>query len=136
MIQHPNFKAATAVGACLFIGQDHCGRWVVRDAQSLCGGLFANQKEAIRFVYVRVPTPPPIRDDAAQRSRTGQQSSIFAPAQRLARVTSTSAQGDGRSAERRLGDPHHIGRNQQAPVHCEAWGRGGAAVDALYLKAV
>ena len=42
MLQQPNVKAATAVGSCLFIGQDHCGRWVVRDAQSLCGGLFAN----------------------------------------------------------------------------------------------
>jgi hypothetical protein len=42
----------------LFIGQDHCGRWVVRDAQNLRGGLFANQKEAIRYaMYERQRRP-------------------------------------------------------------------------------
>jgi hypothetical protein len=63
-------RAATAIGSCLFIGRDRRGRWVVRDAQSLCGGLFANQKEAIRFAMYGVPTPPAIRHHAAQRTRT------------------------------------------------------------------
>ena len=58
MIQQPNVKATTAVGSCLFIGRDHCGRWVVRDAQSLCGGLFANQTEAIRFAMYECQRRP------------------------------------------------------------------------------
>jgi hypothetical protein len=32
--------------SCLFIGQDRSGHWVVKDARSLCGGLFANRSEA------------------------------------------------------------------------------------------
>jgi hypothetical protein len=32
--------------SCLFIGQDRAGHWVVKDAESLCGGLFANRTEA------------------------------------------------------------------------------------------
>ncbi len=31
-------KTVFAVGSCLFIGQDRCGRWVVRDAQSRAAG--------------------------------------------------------------------------------------------------
>ncbi len=58
MLQQPNVKPATAVGSCLFIGQDHCGRWVVRDAHSLCGGLFVNQKEAIRYAMYECQRRP------------------------------------------------------------------------------
>jgi hypothetical protein len=47
MIQQ-NIKAATAVGSCLSIGQDRCGRWVVKDTRSVCGGLFADRTAAIR----------------------------------------------------------------------------------------
>jgi hypothetical protein len=43
-------KAASAASySCLFIGQNRAGHWVVKDAQSLCGGSFANRTEAIRF---------------------------------------------------------------------------------------
>ncbi|HKM83687.1 MAG TPA: hypothetical protein VJY15_22345 [Candidatus Acidoferrum sp.] len=56
MIQQTKIKAAT--GSCLFIGQDHCGRWVVGDAQRLCGGLFANQTEAIRFAMYECQRRP------------------------------------------------------------------------------
>src|ERR1700689_5477596 len=43
-------KAASAASySRLFIGQDRSGHWVVKDAQSLCGGLFTNRTEAIRF---------------------------------------------------------------------------------------
>ena len=50
MSQQPNIEVASAAGSCLFIGQDHCGRWVVRDAERLCGSrLFTNRNEAIRF---------------------------------------------------------------------------------------
>jgi hypothetical protein len=33
----------------LYIGQNRRGQWVVKDARSLCGGLFADRAEAIRF---------------------------------------------------------------------------------------
>ena len=38
--------------SCLFIGRDRSGHWVVKDAGSLCGGLFTNRTEAIRFAMV------------------------------------------------------------------------------------
>ena len=57
MIQR-DIKAAFPVGACLFIGQDRCGRWVVKDARSLCGGLFANRTEAIRFAMYECQRRP------------------------------------------------------------------------------
>ena len=43
MIQQDVKAASAAHSSCLFIGQDRGGRWVVKDAQSLCGGLFANR---------------------------------------------------------------------------------------------
>ena len=47
---HQDIKAAPAASlSCLFIGRDRAGHWVVKDARSLCGGLFANRTEAIRF---------------------------------------------------------------------------------------
>jgi hypothetical protein len=49
MIQHDVRAAGGARSSCLFIGRDRSGRWIVKDARSLCGGLFANQTEAIRF---------------------------------------------------------------------------------------
>jgi hypothetical protein len=57
MIQQ-NIKAATTVGSCLFIGQDRCGRWVVRDARSTCGGLFADRTAAIRFAMYECQRRP------------------------------------------------------------------------------
>jgi hypothetical protein len=44
--------------SCLFIGQDRVGHWVVKDAQSLCGGLFANRTEAIRFAMYECQRRP------------------------------------------------------------------------------
>ena len=58
MIQQ-NIKAASAANSsCLFIGQDRGGHWVVKDAQSLCGGLFANRNEAIRFAMYECQRRP------------------------------------------------------------------------------
>jgi hypothetical protein len=31
------------------IGKDSRGRWVVQDQQGLCGGLFVNRAEAVKF---------------------------------------------------------------------------------------
>jgi hypothetical protein len=58
VIQDSSIKPAVAVFPCLFIGQDHCGRWVVRDADRLCGGLFADRTEAIRFAMYECQRRP------------------------------------------------------------------------------
>ena len=56
---HQHVKTSSAVNAsCLFIGQDRGGHWVVKDAQSLCGGLFANRNEAIRFAMYECQRRP------------------------------------------------------------------------------
>ena len=58
MIHQPAIEATSAVGSCLYIGQDHCGQWVARDTGHLCGGVFANQTEAIRFTMYECPRRP------------------------------------------------------------------------------
>jgi hypothetical protein len=35
-----------------FIGTDSRGNWVVRDQAGLCGGLFVNRSEALRFAML------------------------------------------------------------------------------------
>jgi hypothetical protein len=56
---HQDITAADAASySCLFIGQDRAGRWVVKDARSLCGGLFANRTEAIRFAMYECQRRP------------------------------------------------------------------------------
>ena len=35
-----------------FIGRDSRGNWVVRDKAGLCGGLFVNRSEALRFAML------------------------------------------------------------------------------------
>jgi hypothetical protein len=58
MIQQ-DIKAASAANySCLFIGQDRRGHWIVKDAQSLCGGLFTNRTEAIRFAMYECQRRP------------------------------------------------------------------------------
>jgi hypothetical protein len=58
MIQRDVRAANAANSSCLFIGQDRGGHWVVKDAKSLCGGLFANQKETIRFAMYECQRRP------------------------------------------------------------------------------
>ncbi len=58
MIQRQVIDTATAVRAPLFVGQDRSGRWVVRDARNLCGGLFVNRNEAIRFAMLECQRRP------------------------------------------------------------------------------
>ena len=58
MIQQSNIQATSLVASCLYIGQDRYGRWVVRDAECLCGGLFASQAEAIRFAMYECQRRP------------------------------------------------------------------------------
>jgi len=58
MIQQDIKAAAAGSLSCLFIGRDHAGHWVVKDARSLCGGLFANRTEAIRFAMYECQRRP------------------------------------------------------------------------------
>jgi hypothetical protein len=56
---YQDIKAADAASySCLFIGQDRTGCWVVKDARSLCGGLFANRTEAIGFAMYECQRRP------------------------------------------------------------------------------
>jgi hypothetical protein len=56
---HQNIRVAPAASlSCLFIGRDRGGHWVVKDARSLCGGLFANRTEAIRFAMYECQRRP------------------------------------------------------------------------------
>jgi hypothetical protein len=57
MIQQ-DIKAASAVGPCLFIGQDRRGRWVVKDARCMCGAMFTNRTAAIRFAIYECQRRP------------------------------------------------------------------------------
>ena len=57
MIQQ-DIKGATAVGSCLFIGQDRCGRWVVKDARNMCGAIFTDRTAAIRFAMYECQRRP------------------------------------------------------------------------------
>lgn len=53
-----SIKATTAVGSCLFIGQNRSGRWVVKDARSACGKVFAERTAAIRFAMYECQRRP------------------------------------------------------------------------------
>ena len=57
MIQQ-NIKAATTVGSCFFIGQDRCGRWVVKDARCMCAAMFTDRTAAIRFAMYECQRHP------------------------------------------------------------------------------
>jgi hypothetical protein len=58
MIQQDIKAAGPARLSCLFIGRDRGGHWVVKDARSLCGGLFTNRTEAIRFAMYECQRRP------------------------------------------------------------------------------
>ena len=51
-------KAASAVGSQLFIGQDRCGRWVVKDSRCMCGAMFTDRTAAIRFAMYECQRRP------------------------------------------------------------------------------
>jgi hypothetical protein len=56
---HQDFRAAgSARLSWLFIGLDRSGHWVVKDARSLCSGLFTNRTEAIRFAMYECQRRP------------------------------------------------------------------------------
>jgi len=47
--QEPPSSRCHAKSSLFFIGKDSQGNWVVQDQQHLCGGLFVNRAEALRF---------------------------------------------------------------------------------------
>jgi len=55
MIQQ-EIKVAT--DACLFMGQDRCGRRVVRDGRGMCGARFSDRAVAIRFAMYSSQSRP------------------------------------------------------------------------------
>ena len=44
---------ATSVEIIFLLGTDSRGNWVVRDQAGLCGGLFVNRSEALRFAMLK-----------------------------------------------------------------------------------
>ena len=86
MIQQSNVQAAASIRSCLFIGQDHCGRWVVRDAERLCGGLFTNRNEAIRFAMYECQRRPQSVIMLPNGLELDEAYPIFTPAHRPARA--------------------------------------------------
>jgi hypothetical protein len=56
---HQDLKAAAEDPlSCLYIGRNHDGEWVVRDARSRCGGLFTDRVAAIRFAMYECQRRP------------------------------------------------------------------------------
>jgi hypothetical protein len=47
-IEPPSLEPNTRIPLFL-IGKDRRGNWVVQDQQGICGGLFVNRAEALRF---------------------------------------------------------------------------------------
>jgi hypothetical protein len=47
--QEPTSSISHAKSPLFFIGKDSRGNWVVQDQQHLCGGLFVDRVEALRF---------------------------------------------------------------------------------------
>jgi hypothetical protein len=84
MIQQQHIKPASTIGLSLYIGQDRLGRWVVRDAQGLCGGLFANQTEAIRFAMYECQRHPQSVIMVPNGLELDGEAPLFTPAQRFA----------------------------------------------------
>jgi hypothetical protein len=84
MIQQQSIKPASAIGLILYVGQDHLGRWVVRDAQCRCGGLFANQTEAVRFAMYECQRRPQAVVMAPNGLELDGATPLLTPAQRFA----------------------------------------------------
>jgi hypothetical protein len=47
--QEPPSSTSRSTSSLFFIGKDSRGNWVVQDQQRLCGGLFVDRKQALRF---------------------------------------------------------------------------------------
>jgi hypothetical protein len=45
----PPSPRSSSLSRLFRIGKDSHGRWVVQDQQGLCGGLFVNRAEALKF---------------------------------------------------------------------------------------
>jgi hypothetical protein len=45
----PPSTNSTSTSRLFRIGRDRCGNWVVQDQYGLCGGLFVDRAEAVKF---------------------------------------------------------------------------------------
>ncbi len=45
-----NKKQVPSKPLCFVLGRDHGGCWIVQETNGLCGGLFASEKAAVRYV--------------------------------------------------------------------------------------
>ena len=45
----PPSRRAAALSRMFHIGRNSCGNWVVKDQKGLCGGLFVDRAEALKF---------------------------------------------------------------------------------------
>jgi hypothetical protein len=74
------------------IGKNSRGGWVVQDQQCLCGGLFVNRAEAVKFAMLEngnrpqavIMVPGVLELDMTRRPVAGDSSSTRAPAARAA----------------------------------------------------
>jgi len=48
----PPSSRARAKSSVFFIGKDSCGNWVVQDQRHVCGGLFVDRTQALRFALL------------------------------------------------------------------------------------
>jgi hypothetical protein len=44
-----HFEAPCSRSSLFLMGQDSRGNWVVQDQRGMCGGIFVNRTEALRF---------------------------------------------------------------------------------------
>ena len=52
-----------AVARHLWVGPNHDGLWIVRDAAAVCGAIFLGREEALRFAKRECETAPPGQSD-------------------------------------------------------------------------
>jgi hypothetical protein len=74
------------------IGKDSRGNWVVKDQEGICGGLFVDRTQALKFALFEngnrpqavIMVPGILELDMSVKPRTGQRSDARAPLQRVA----------------------------------------------------
>jgi hypothetical protein len=55
---HPRSSRSDSRSSTFLLGQDSRGHWVVQDEQHLCGGIFFNRAEALKFAMFETGGPP------------------------------------------------------------------------------
>jgi hypothetical protein len=84
----PSTRSASPLRRLFRIGKDSHGNWVVQDQLGLCGGLFVNRAEALRFAMFEngnrpqavIMVPGVLELDMSVKLRTDQRSTVDAQA--------------------------------------------------------